>query len=318
MKHIFVVHSPLTYVVSLGVIYKEQIKEEDVIIISTNYYQKEPIEVKIIKMPTKKDIFFRFRIGDWFNPIRYMFGEIDKMTKGEKFFAYISEFSDLEKIFVIHPNRKSFSFIEEGSRSYLGSFSFDNFLFPYNKQSFLLSFRQRLRMVLLALRGYGQKYLTIPYFYNCYHGIEDVKYYCITPIAFPYEKGKILINIRDVFNYYQIGKNFSIEDNSFVWVGYPDELVLSLIKDKCVPYLKENNIKKIFVRFHPRDSLLLQKETISLFNKEGIETQIIEKNIIFEFVLLDSKNLTLMGYNSTLLYMAPYMNHKSIFFKDCR
>lgn len=314
MKHIFVVHSPLTYIVSLGVIYKEQIKKEDAIIVSTNYYQKDPIEIRIMKVPTKKDL-LRFRIREWLNPIKYMFDEICRLTNDENFFVYISEFSDFEKIFVIHPNRKSFSFIEEGVGSYRYTFSFDDFLFPYNQECFLLSFRKRLRMALLALRGYGQKYLTIPYLCNCYHGIENVKYYCITPAAFPYEQGKVLINIRDVFDHYQIEKKLSV-DNSFVWIGNPDESIFDLVKDKSISYLKKNNVKKIFVRFHPRESLSLRRKTISTFSEGGIETQIIEENIIFEFVLLNSKNVTLIGYNSTLLYLASYMNHKSVFINE--
>lgn len=313
MKHIFVVHSPLTYIVSLGVIYKEQIKREDAIIVSTNYYQKEPIEIRIIKMPTKKDLFFKFRVRDWFNPIKYGFREIDKLINNDSFYLYVPAFSHFSKIFLIHPHCKAFSFLEEGYSSYRDSFDLEYLVSQYRGLSFVPTKKDILRTVLLAIRGYGEKFISIPYLYNSFHGMQGIRYYCITSIAFPFQKEKIIIKPQDIIIFYDIKNIISIDD-SYVWIGTPFQEDISILVKKCVEYLKEKNIVEIYVRFHPRESIASQQKTIKIFRKNGINIHMIDKKMIFEFVLYSSKNITLMGYNSTLLYMAPLLKHKSIFF----
>ena len=127
MKHIFTIHSPITFFSACAVIFQEKLPHEDVIIINDGYNVP-------FKIGTIVDSYQQQEKGIWrkiknFNLVKAYDQYIKELTHGQQFIAYIDLMHAYQRLLITHPNCVKFNFIEEGTASYVVP---DNLLFITN------------------------------------------------------------------------------------------------------------------------------------------------------------------------------------------
>lgn len=320
MKHIFTVHSPLTFLMVYAIIRNEKIPESNAIIISSGY--NPPIELEYVKnsfQDINKD-FFR-KIKTWNTPVAYD-KYIDILTGGEDFIAYIDLMAIYQRILVSNPKCKGFNFIEEGSASYVKSMNLDQVTHAFRKMPYRYNAcKDFIQGVKYILRGYSIRLLGMSYLPESYADFPDIKYYCLSKDAYPnVESGKKSIvelnNELDIIP--KMAKNESLK-NEIIWIedsfaksyDMPDRAYKNAILS-TLDYLKrENLISKIYLKLRPNQS----KDESIVFNlivAAEYEVEVLNNEIIIEALLVNSKNCRLIGNVSSVLYYAPFLGHKSL------
>jgi hypothetical protein len=316
MKYVFFVHSHIVYLTALAVIESEQMNKKDVLILSFDYScDIQPI--KIVQLKEKP-------IHSWST----FYPEINKCNKligNEPFTAYIPAVYFHTQIIITNPNCKQFHFIEEGLSSYSNNENLNSFKSTYWHEDWFYSFSKKGllslgRDLLRVIKGYTLKLHTLPLYPSSYMGFKDVLCYGMDSKAYPYCPAerkkildfKILKNVFDLSNY---NNNLS---NKFIWLGCDSVTVFDLkkevyldgIKVGVIDYLSKLNIKSISIKFHPREIDYMKKQTIELFTKNGFEIDIIKDQVSMELCFLNSKNLSLFGVTSSLLYYGALLGHR--------
>ncbi|WP_035663771.1 polysialyltransferase family glycosyltransferase, partial [Flavobacterium sp. ACAM 123] len=184
MKHIFTIHSPITFLMAIAVIKTNNLKDDEILILTSGY---DPI----INLPYVKKSFDSInrslieKIRYWNTP-----KESDKyinsfLEKNENFVAYIDLMHMHQRILITNKNCLNFSFIEEGTASYLLPNTVENvgYLFKNNKDRFN-KISDLIRDFRFLLRGYTMKIISMSFTPQSYNDIA-VKYYCLSDAAYP-------------------------------------------------------------------------------------------------------------------------------------
>jgi hypothetical protein len=320
MKHIFTVHSPVTFLIAYAVIKKKRIPENDIIILSSGY--RPPIELGYVKSAFQ-DInqnFFK-KIKTWNTPVAYD-KYINRLTEGEEFIAYIDLLAMYQRILITNPKCKSFNFIEEGSASYVKSVNLDEITHPFRKTPYRYTgFKNFLNGIKFILRGYSIRLLGMSYLPQSYGRFKKIKYYCLSEDAYPgVERDKKSIlelnNKSDLIH--EMAKNISLK-NDFIWIedsfaksyGMHERFYKDAILS-TIGYSKRKNLSsKIYLKLRPNQS----KEDSLVYKcllKENYEVEILNNEIIIEALLVNSQNCTVIGNVSSVLFYAPLLGHKSL------
>jgi hypothetical protein len=330
MKHIFLVHSPVTYLVSVSVINELNILKEDAIIIFQEF-EKAGISERYTsvsinkfynrdKLPARIYNYFRY-----FNVPRRMDRLIDSAIGKEKFTAYIPVLTLIGKSLITHSNCAAFNFIEEGLADYYKEETLSGLTAEYSKESWRVSLTKNLgrvfvEMYLLA-RGYNFKLQSLPFSYTSYNAFNNVRFFGLTPESFPLvdAKKKVVVPFKEesFASVYQQA-DFDIS-NKIVWIGDPgiaqhgftETVYLNGIKKGCIGFLKIKGESNVFIKFHRNEPDSLREKIKKLFRDNGISIQIIPDAVIMELLLFEAKNVTLIGVYSSLLYYATIMKHTS-------
>ncbi len=332
MKHLFLVHTPITLLSSVAVIAELKIPKENAIIIFHSFYNADLLKNEnftgVNYFDHIKNINFIKRIGNYFRyfNINASLDElVNEIIGQQKFIAYVPVLTSIHKFLITHKNCISFSFIEEGLAQYYNDETLESINPVYNKYSWRSSIIKNTKQVLnelyLTLKGYNFKLQALPFSYSCYQAIETVRYYGFSNEAFPL----INNNKKHILSF----KNKSFEtlhsdnetnlSNQYLWIGDPGtvhygfdkRVYLNGIKEGCIPFLKTRNIKKIFIKFHRDEPVSLQKEIEELFSNNNISATVIPVTTIMELLLSRSKNAIVIGVYSSLLYYAAIMGHQS-------
>lgn len=320
MKHIFTVHSPLTFLMAYALINQKKILETDAIILSSGYTPS--IELKSIKN-NFQDINKSFlkKIKTWNSPLafdRY----IETLTNGEDFIAYIDLMAMYQRILVTNPKCMSFNFIEEGSASYVQPKNLDQITHAFRRMPYRYKTIKDFSLaVKYILRGYSIRLLGMSYLPESYASFKYTHYYCLSEDAFPQveRNKKTIINLASNLPSFEgVSINLSLT-NEFIWIedsftqAYKmsdkayKEAILSTIF-----HLKETySIQKIYLKLRPRQT----KERSLVYkylNQEKLDIEIIMNEVIIEILLANSKECTVVGNVSSVLFYATLLGHKSI------
>lgn len=323
MKHIFVVHSPITYLAALGAILKEKIDEKDVVIISEIFsLSYEPIPIARLLKPQKSN-----KLNFIFQPSiqKRLYDFLDKSLNGEDFIAYIPIFHNINRFLVLHKNCKGFHFIEEGLSAYCSHFNLcTHMTIPFGSQALPeKKLKNRLQQitkeVIWILKGYTSKLRTIPTFYTAYVHDPSINFYGFNELSHRFSENAKTISFKDVFSHYEFKSVLNLK-NCYIWISDPDMHItcnttideyLDVIRRGYINFLKRNNITFTYLRFHYRDDEKQRKRLLNFFEEESIETIVIPNHIVMELELINSENVTLFGFYSSLLFYGSLFGCKS-------
>ena len=117
MKHIFTIHSPITFFCAENIVDYEELKSQNVIYLCSGYYPKE---AKGRVVPSVSDM----AKTTWqkilsFNLAKASDAYIDDLYEGDKFKAYIDLAHYYQKLLITHIDCVAFNLMEEGTASYL-------------------------------------------------------------------------------------------------------------------------------------------------------------------------------------------------------
>ncbi|MGI8952514.1 MAG: hypothetical protein ACR2FN_13130 [Chitinophagaceae bacterium] len=331
MKHLFLVHSPVTYLTSVAVIKEQRLSKEDAVIIFIEFEKltqknEQYTGVSLNEFFTNKTFLKKFyNYFRYFNISTRIDKLVDSTIKQEKFIAYIPVLLLASKALITHPNCCTFNFIEEGLANYyreetLNSLAAINSRDPW-RSSVFKNMKTIFNEMYLVLRGYNFKLQALPFSYSCYNSFNNVKFFGLSQNSFPLidERKKIVVSFekKDFVSIKQ--PHDFILDNKIIWIGdggvfhhgFSEALYLQGIKKGCIDFIKEKKQRNIFIKFHRDEPGYLRKKVQKLFEDNEISFEVIPDSVIMELLLFDAKNVMLIGVYSSLLYYASIMGHQS-------
>lgn len=80
----------------------------------------------------------------------------------------------------------------------------------------------------------------------------------------------------------------------------------------CEKLIAEQSEKNNYVKFHPAQNTEEREAILSFFEKQQKKVEIMSDEIPMEYVIIQFKNLTFVGFTSSLLYYAHDFGHKVI------
>lgn len=330
MKHIFIIHSPITYLSSLGVLLKENFDLNDVLFISRGFNIEGPIKINIVDISLKKGFSIRglnHNLKLFYDRGYHLNNTINNFVKDEKFIAYVSVFNYLERYTVVHPNCVNFNFIEEGVESYHTSHSLSHYATSFRgKFYFRKGFIGLIDRIKESISTFGrtEAITTIPIFSIAYRHDQSKKFYCYSKEAYPFVENKIILNFNSIKNKFYPTLDFSNYDNisgHSIWIGNcnifeNNQLYEDFLNTYLLKYIKKEGVNKLLIRFHPRETKKQRLVLTKFLIKNEIDFHIIPDETIMELLLLNFPKTICVGFNTSLLLYSSYMGHKSISFGD--
>lgn len=324
MKHIFVVHSHITYLVALGVIMQERIDVNHVMILSENYQSNYgPIKIKQVKLIEKYGALLKSsRFTKIFHTNIELDNVIDQFIQEEEFTAYIPVFILINRYVITHPRCCKYNIMEEGLAAYYDYFTINQHAFiagnRWRYSRGIKGFMERLYDIKKIIRGISPSILAIPTFYTAYASDPNICFYGLYDSAHLLGRNRKILEINKIIAYYNIPTRYNL-DNSIVWIGDPEIFVKysdvefnHIINRSLISYVSKCNTKKVYIRFHYRETDEQKHKMIKLLQDASIDYEIMDNISIMEIELVDASNVTLVGVYSSLLLYGAMMGHTSI------
>ncbi|WP_445718779.1 polysialyltransferase family glycosyltransferase [Flavobacterium sp.] len=322
MKHIFTIHSPITFFSACAVIFQEKLPHEDVIIINDGY--KVPFSVgRIVASYQQKDKGIWKKIKN-FNLVSAYDSYLNRITNGQQYIAYIDLMHAYQRLLITNPKCIKFNFIEEGTASYVVP---DNLLFITNgahQVSFRnKNFKQSLISLLRVFRGFNIRVLSLPFNPQAFAFLNDIKFYTFSEHGFPKieKEKKVVLNpfLMDTslwshLSYYnqEIDKLIWIEE-SFPKVYGVNQIHYERAIVEVVSHLKKKGKSKVFVKLRPNSSSS-SSFLVKILINNNMEVDIIPDYVIAELLFIHTKHLQVIGIVSSLLFYAAIFGHESYSF----
>ena len=299
MKHLFCVHSSITWLIALQVIKEEVLNEEDCAMV---YYRNLKIDPKgkerIAKLPfsvfyphdelSLKALFW----NNWKNT-KKLDNFASELTNGQPFRLYLPH-SDMNyaALLLSHSLCESFAYIEEGLLSYVQKSEMG--IINVKKKIWL-----RELWYYLAFKGRNQS--VKPSFFE-----EHPKYaksYGLSDLAFPFLKNTQVLSLP--FEHKEKYEGIS----NLLLIGGEIEGTLINAKtaeiayNRMLAFMVEQGVKDVWVKFHPRNT----PKSIDLYNniltKYSINLHYLDATDVPEHILFSS-NATLYTTLSSAAYYA--------------
>jgi len=307
MKHLFFVHTCITYIASLLIVNQLGLSEGEVMLLFRQRLKVEHsgnIELRYVPDIFEKDSFEQHGLTD--RTLNYtqrkkiisvIDSVLDDFIHGAEFTAYVPHtLIDLIQLIITHKCCTAVAIVEEGLLLYseatqnylpwLDSSRYHSTMFFINK---LLRYRLHLDR-LMAYRSY-QPFAPIPVFafapdFVQPHPLIDV----------------VKLNNNHLVNT-ELGEQWSntsffffspeVEDNLTDWDSYRQTLQLFL------EYYSEINTSVLWVKFHPRQKL--KAEILAVLNASKVRYKIFPYDKCVEFMLYSSNSIISYGFVSSLL-----------------
>lgn len=319
MKHVFVIHSNITYLSALGVILKDTLNLDDVVILSwNNFVRDEPVKVHQVQQYAAKDI-FQHPI-DYIFTVRYLDSAIAKLVNHEPFIAYTEALFFFHDVVVTHPLCQKFNFIEEGLSVYkkemIWQFQTANYsqkpCYRYRGWS---GFLKKLCDIRMIIQGYKLEMLGLPAFYNAFFCTKDIKFYGFCEQSFYGVDHREVMDIKAIGKHYKWNLYYKQLKDVDIWIGQNNprggnnliDTYVKAIELGCAQRLLSQGKRKVMVKFHPFEEQYAKEQTIAMFKRNGIKVEIIPNEVILEIELMNSENVRLYSVCSSLLVYAALM-----------
>ena len=310
MKHVFLLHSAITYLASLSIISEEKLDEKECLFV----YQGEDLGFpRIIESISLKE--YRLKSFGYVNRVDKI---IASFTHNEFFKLYVCSINKFASILMSHKNCVGFNFFEDGTASYLASYSINFFLKEYpNVPQRVRGFKDFYRLFRLYLGNllnmYPIQFFRYPLDYIPYVNVNDVVFYCTNQYTFPLANNRKIMSVGG--EYIKLLPCKYELSNEVVWVSSgmfdfcPQDIpaIASVIKSyfRAIKDTIPNN--RIFIKFHQRESEISKLTIRNLFTELGMGIIEIDGATIMEIEILHSKNITMYGdITSLLLYNAMW------------
>jgi hypothetical protein len=314
MLHFFFIHSNITFLTSIGIIDKFKIQQSDVVFFSSNY--KLP---KTNKEYTVIDSLGGSHLNRLFNNFPKTVDSFIRKNFGEnKFICYIDLMSYTQRIFVTNKNCEKFHFIEEGTSALSGNISLDHFTVTFKSFSYRLNSVFNIKNILFllskAFKGYSLRLISLPFQPSNYYSHSNTLFFCFSLDSFKLapNKKKILLNFSDISNnFYDELNDLS---NSTLFVGDNFVNCYGGVENEyecIINVLEKIKIKKNKIFYLPRKNGLIRDVEKKAFDYLNLEFEILDRKVPFEVILVKSKNCTVIGCTSALLFYSSLMGHKT-------
>ena len=317
MKHVFVVHSHITYLAALGVAAQKGLASEDILFVSQHYRREAPVPVVPIHLFSCNVL----RPREFFDFARRTDRLIERFTGGEPFRAYVPALTKPAKVVATHSLCAGFDFIEEGLGSYLRQYAPDVHTYEQRNTPMRASLSGRYIKSLIyttanVLRGETARFTALPVHYTSYANDPKVGFYGFHPAVFPLADTPTLLDFRQTTERFDFSAEPTLPDGAVVLIGeglfslvsgYSVAQYVELLQGTVVPWLQRRDTRQIYLKHHYNESDESRRASRAVFQEAGIEVRAIDDSVVLEAVLLRSKDIALVGYSSSLLFYGALM-----------
>lgn len=316
MKHIFLIHSSITYLASLSVISTERIAEDDCIILGPyrlgfEEVLKQPI-IYLDEIPQLKSNY---------KASKHLFEFVEKICAGDDYYLYIPGMSMKARVLATSPECKGLRFIEEGTAAYQDYNILDlSCEYPANKKWSNSSMKEIMgeirEMLFLAIKGISLKQLALPWAYTAYTLNNEIIFYGFSEKSFVKAQNKKIIDIKNELTM-RLKNKLSI-DNEYVWISskmfkpHNASVLLDSFAKKIVELRNEHAFNHIYIKFHQFEPDYSKGKTFELFDNLNIEYTVVEDSTMMEIEFMKNRNVTAIGDVSSLLLYNTVFGNNSI------
>ncbi|WP_123812053.1 polysialyltransferase family glycosyltransferase [Mangrovimonas sp. DI 80] len=231
-------------------------------------------------------------------------GNINSLVENKQFRVYLPQFNhSLFQIIASHRLCEKVVLVEEGITSY----KLDERL--YKKVN--IKFSQILSLF------YSNRFLFKNKHYCPYPENKFEYAICINEECFPYISNKRVLEIKSQIvdnyrNYINSKDAVLILDSFKERAKIKDEDYLKIIRETLE--LLKTEFDRLYVKFHPEQGGDIRSKTLKFIESEFNYSRVIclKDSCILEFEFLKSKNLTVIGMHTSLLYYAKLFGHNVI------
>lgn len=317
MKHVFCIHSNITYLAALGVICKEMLPLEDVVIVTNHDFIRDtPVKVHQIRTCSGLRNVWRHPMRILFT-VRYIDREIAKLVGNEMYIAYTEALFAFHDVVVTHPLCSQFHFIEEGLSVYYEEMDWQMQTANYSvrhcyRYKGWKGFLQKLRDISLLVRGYKLEMLGLPALYNAFFNAKGVRFYGFSNESYYGVKNLYRISLKQVNESFEWNTYYEKLEDIDIWLGQNNpqggnELIdkyVDAIKKGCAQKLLNQGRKHVMVKFHPVEEAYAKRKTLEMFQQNGIKAEVIPDEVVLELELFKAKNVRLYSVGSSILLYA--------------
>lgn len=321
MKHIFTIHSHVTFLVAYSTIQYLKLNPNDVILLSSRY--------KVLVDGFRVEKAFQTRFASFKDKLLTINAPlshdkyITQLTGGDEFVAYIDLMSYYQKILVTHSKCIQFHFIEEGNGTYQSDDDLTDITWPERHSSYRMPgyfSRDFFKSISRIIRGYNLRLLSIPYNYMAFANIRNLKFFCFSSNSYfnaPHEKKVILRpGPSDELKKMTLGIALS---NQTIWIdgsngrytGLPEDFYHRAI-DKAILKLKQAAIinKVVYVKLRQGEDIN-RNYLISALKREHVSVEVLPDFMVLEALFIVSEKCTVVGNLSAALEYAYCFGHKT-------
>lgn len=321
MKHIFSVHSPVTFLVAYATIKHLNLNKEDVFIMSASY--KVLIDdYKVIPSFTEARNSTLVQKLRYFNVPKSFDNYLASHIQGEVFTAYVDLMSYFQKILVTHKQCQVFHFIEEGNSTYQANDDLEDITWHERQHSWRSSGILDFKSIVRIFRGYNLRLLSLPYIYSAYAYMEDTKFFSFSNNAFynvnPDKRVLVKLPKEDANIKKLAGGHFLNEATIWLdgsnarYTGLEESFYYDAI-NKAIPLLKEKGVikDKVFVKLRPGIKDISTNKLVAILRENNINIDVMPNDLILEAFLMQSKNCKIIGVLTSVLEYAHVFGHKA-------
>lgn len=306
MKHIFLIHSSITYYVSLSVIQHDKIPLYDVIFLLDRNYRNiySKIQVQTVNISKWERFPYPLTISSIVNSkyyIRSIDKKINEICSKDIYTLYIPTASTLfNQVLITNSLCVGYHFIEEG----IANYRYNLYNEPAVSRSKAIALtckiynmlHSRLTLDYPFLKSYKKKAFNPQYYYleNRYH-LQNVK---DNTILLPFYKEQecddfIFSNSQIFIMSPLVEFNLCSIDNLIKVIHY---------------YFAQLKSRSIYIKYHPVQNENIKEMIVEVASKFKIAVNEIELNLPMEQVLAYSDNAKWIGFESSLLFYATILN----------
>ena len=321
MKHIFTVHSSLTFLVAYATIKHLNLDKEDVLFISSKYTVLLD-DYKVIPSFTEARNSTLVQKLRYFNVPKSFDNYLASHIQGEVFTVYVDLMSYFQKILVTHKQCQVFHFIEEGNSAYQANDDLEDITWHERQHSWRSSGILDFKSIVRIFRGYNLRLLSLPYIYTAYGYMEDTKFFSFSNNAFyninPDKRVLVKPPVGDVNIKKLAGGHFLNEATIWLdgsngrYTGLEESFYYDAI-NKAIPLLKEKGVikDKVYVKLRPGIKDISTNKLVAILRENNITIDVMPNDLILEAFFMQSNNCNVIGVLTAALEYAHVFGHKA-------
>lgn len=320
MKHVFFIHSSITFLIAYSTIKHLNIKNKDVLILSSLY--NVPIKdfevIKSFGETNNKNFLQKLKN---FNIPKSFDKYLDEYLNGQNFIAYVDLMSYYQKILITHNKCNGFHFIEEGNSAYQVEDDLTDITWHERRDKWRGSGIFDFKSIFRVIRGYNLRLISLPYIYSAYAFMKNTKFYAFSNNAFYNVSPNKRILVKPPKNdphINQLAGGHALH-NACIWLDGSnarytglDESYYHNAIEKAIPILKEKGVikDKVYAKLRPGIKDLSNNKLVSILRANKVEVEVMPNDLILEAFFMQSSHCRVIGVLTAALEYAHVFGHK--------
>lgn len=308
---------------SLAVMRSKNISSHNAIILSNKEYYNVTSSLNLSSNSPKNKISLLHKVLN-FNYPKAFDAYVERLTNGEEYYAFVDFLAHDQKVLVSNSKCIGFSFIEEGTLSYLKNENFRTINSTERRFGFrvvgLKDFWKIKAGIIRMLRGFTLGLQSIPQNPSSYGGFKGVEFYCFSELCYPsiMMERKRILRFEDTLTYFSNKNDFVVPEGANIWADdslhvafkRPISEYFSLVRKFLVKYGHRFTGQTFYLKgrnYKDKSILGISK----LFDEFGIKTEFFPSGTVLEIHFVKCKKLKVYGAVSSLLFYAGILGHSA-------